>query len=348
MLTHDYLGLRLNRLTASEEWTLSGEGLAFILPSDGKGDYVAGAVAHPFGPGDVLVFNLAEAGKMCVHSDRDLVFRYFSVKIENLFPLFANHEVHMLQGLESRFKHFRLYAANTPVAVQCHRLLGSAPPLFNLDHRSHVLRIAAVVFSDELTAGRPVPLGCAGVDEQLDLVFDSLSTDEILDLSIDELAAKFHCSRRNLNRLFHHRFKLSVSALRMELRLLKAASLLRDANAKVINVADQSGFNHLGLFNTCFKRRFGVSPGQWRKQPQEAERRPQPVLTHPKCSLRDGGLCPLADAYGNGPESPVQPPTSAAARIALKVFASRPNPAVAARGKQNRGVVGKIKVRLSA
>ncbi len=31
--------------------------------------------------------------------------------------------------------------------------------------------------------------------------------------------------------------------------------------SKVINVATQCGFNHLGLFNTCFKRRFGISPG---------------------------------------------------------------------------------------
>jgi hypothetical protein len=30
-------------------------------------------------------------------------------------------------------------------------------------------------------------------------------------------------------------------------------------------VAEQCGFNHLGLFNTCFKRRFGTSPSQWRK-----------------------------------------------------------------------------------
>jgi hypothetical protein len=29
-------------------------------------------------------------------------------------------------------------------------------------------------------------------------------------------------------------------------------------------VAEKCGFNHLGLFNTCFKKRFGTSPGQWR------------------------------------------------------------------------------------
>jgi AraC-like DNA-binding protein len=57
----------------------------------------------------------------------------------------------------------------------------------------------------------------------------------------------------------------------MEIRVLKAASLLRNPDEKVINVAEQCGFNHLGLFNTCFKLRFGVSPGQWRNQAQAVE-----------------------------------------------------------------------------
>jgi hypothetical protein len=51
----------------------------------------------------------------------------------------------------------------------------------------------------------------------------------------------------------------------MELRLLKALSLLRDPGVKIIHVAEQCGFNHLGLFNACFKKRFGKTPGQWRK-----------------------------------------------------------------------------------
>jgi hypothetical protein len=51
----------------------------------------------------------------------------------------------------------------------------------------------------------------------------------------------------------------------MEMRLVRAAACLRNEHAKVISVAEQCGFHHLGLFNTSFKRRFGTSPGQWRK-----------------------------------------------------------------------------------
>jgi len=85
-----------------------------------------------------------------------------------------------------------------------------------------------------------------------------------MSLTVDELAVMFGCCRRHLNRLFHQYFGFSVGALKTEMRLLKAVSLLRDVNTKVINVADQCGFNHLGLFNNSFKKRFGVSPGRWR------------------------------------------------------------------------------------
>jgi transcriptional regulator GlxA family with amidase domain len=96
-------------------------------------------------------------------------------------------------------------------------------------------------------------------------MFKELSTTEFLTLSVGDMAHKFSCGRRHLNRLFHQQFGCSVASLRMEIRLLKASSLLRDPDLRIFNVASQCGFNHLGLFNTCFKRRFGKTPGKWRK-----------------------------------------------------------------------------------
>src|SRR5207249_2343477 len=118
---------------------------------------------------------------------------------------------------------------------------------------------------------QPQRTGFIRMEEHMVQVFERLSSPELLTLSVGELAAKFSCSRRHLNRLFHQHFGMSVATLRMEMRMLKAVSLLRDRDIKVINVAEQCGFNHLGLFNTCFKRRFGNTPGQWRKNRQENE-----------------------------------------------------------------------------
>ncbi len=65
--------------------------------------------------------------------------------------------------------------------------------------------------------------------------------------------------------------------------LQRARQLLADANAKVINVAYESGYRHLGLFNAMFKKRFGVTPSEWRQQnlsapPKNLCKRPGAVL----------------------------------------------------------------------
>jgi hypothetical protein len=84
----------------------------------------------------------------------------------------------------------------------------------------------------------------------------------------------------------------------MEMRLLKAVSLLRDADIKIINVAEQCGFNHLGLFNTCFKRRFGSSPGKWRestiKSAGQSLRKPE---VKSGCPLQSSGICPMGEHF---------------------------------------------------
>jgi AraC-like DNA-binding protein len=131
-------------------------------------------------------------------------------------------------------------------------------------------------------------------------VFEKLSANELSSLSVGELAVRFGCSKRHLNRLFHQHFGFSVAAMRMEMRLLKAASLLRDPDIKVIHVAEQCGFNHLGLFNTCFKRRFGASPGRWRKMSARDEGQSvRPVNDSLVCPLQSNSLCSRAGNFDN-------------------------------------------------
>jgi hypothetical protein len=119
----------------------------------------------------------------------------------------------------------------------------------------------------------------------------------------------------------------------MEMRLLKAVSLLRDPEAKVIGVAEACGFNHLGLFNTCFKRRFGASPGQWRKQGETPMVKPaEPFGRGSECALRSNGLCPWT---GKGDQVPKPPqPSGGKRRISMlasvKVFGGAENMKAAA------------------
>jgi AraC-like DNA-binding protein len=292
LLAQRYLSLRLLRLKAGEEWSHQSDSLAFLFVKAGTGRYISGSVTRDLAPGDVLVLGSGSKGALSLADGTEMISSCFSISVEQLFPLFASDEIWLLRSIADELKGAKLYSAATASAVECHKLLEEVPPHFNLDHRSHLLRVASVILAAEFRNARHQKSAYLGTDERLTQVLEKLSVDEILGLSVEELARRFNCSRRHLNRLFHQQFGLPVATLKMEMRMLKAVSLLRDPLAKVIYVAEQCGFNHLGLFNTCFKRRFGASPSQWRKQASEAGRRAGTAAhENPVERLLRDGLC---------------------------------------------------------
>ncbi len=293
MPASNHLSLRLVRLIGPQEWLSNGDDFSFIFPKSGSGSYAGPSGTKPLTAGDVLAVSSALGGRVVASTKGDLVFWAFSMALEQLFPLFASTELCLVPEIASAFRPSRFYAASTPIARECHKLLAEAPPQFDLSHRSHLLRVVSAVLTPEFNHARAQRCGFVRMEDHLTQVFETLSVSEILELSVSHLAERFHCSRRHLNRLFHQHFGLSIAGLRMEMRLLKAASLLRDPDAKVVNVAEQCRFNHLGLFNVCFKRRFGLSPGHWREKIAGPERHPSTLTaSEPYCRMRANGLCP--------------------------------------------------------
>ena len=292
MLNGEYLHLRLHRLRDAEEFSHSFDGLCFVFPKGGHGHHANGGYAQSLAPGDVLIVRDGAGCKLTTGKGGDFVFWSFCLRPENLFPLFDGKEIALLDDVLKDFGPRKHYTSTSAVAADSHRLLAEVSPNPTLDHRGQLVRIAASILAEEFKQAHH-RTGFVRAEEHIIQVFERLSSDEILSLSIDELATRFSCSRRHLNRLFHQFFGFSATALKTEMRLLRAASLLRNPNSKVITVAQQCGFNHLGLFNTTFRRRFGSTPGQWRDAGGRVELTPPALLKPPTdCSLRANGLCP--------------------------------------------------------
>lgn len=301
MLVQNPLNLQRVQLETDQEWIHQGEQLSFIFPKAGFGKWVAGTVVQKLGPGDVLVLNATLGGKLRAAGPGEMVFWCISLQLEHLFPLFESSELCLLQTISDGFKTARLYPAAMPVAQECHRRLEKMPAQVNLDYRCHLLQVVAAILTVEFNRAKSQRVGFIRPEQHMTQVFEKLTARELLNLSVGELAAKFGCSRRHLNRLFHHYFGLSVAALRMEMRLLKSVTLLRNPDAKVIRVAEDCGFNQLGLFNTCFKRRFGVNPSQWRKRNLKFQRGPdQQDSDAAACLLQVKSLCQVTGTSHKG------------------------------------------------
>lgn len=288
-----HLSLVWHHLRQVEPWPPTPDGLSFVLVTRGTGDFVTSKWAQRLVAGDLYIANGTAGTVGPAAAQEELTLGTFSLRFEQLYPLFDSGEVPALQAVLETFREFKHYPASTAVATRSHQLLHEVIPAFNLCHRSQLLTIASVALSEEFSLARQQRPAFLCPERHLATAFENLSLDQILTIPLRELGPRFGCSRRHLNRVFQQCFGRSFADLRMELRLLKAASLLRDLDAKVIDVAEECGFHHLGLFNHCFKRRFGATPGRWRdareRSPAETSGLSEPDTP---CPLRSNGLCP--------------------------------------------------------
>jgi AraC-like DNA-binding protein len=87
------------------------------------------------------------------------------------------------------------------------------------------------------------------------------------DLSLDDLASALRLSTHQASELLNAHLDVSFHELLNRLRAEAAAELLRSGwgRCSLVDVAYQSGFNNPNTFHREFKRRHGVTPGQFRR-----------------------------------------------------------------------------------
>lgn len=84
-------------------------------------------------------------------------------------------------------------------------------------------------------------------------------------LSPAEVAAHFFVSESYLFELFRKNTETSVLGLLKNVRLSKAALLLKEGGHTVTEIADMVGYSDVGYFGRHFKAKFGCTPEQWGK-----------------------------------------------------------------------------------
>ncbi|MEN0088201.1 MAG: helix-turn-helix domain-containing protein, partial [Pseudomonadota bacterium] len=85
-------------------------------------------------------------------------------------------------------------------------------------------------------------------------------------LSIAQLAERRKMSVRQLDRIFRKHLGVSPSEHYRELRLLRAAGLLRQSDLSVAEIAVACGFSSASHMNRYFAPRFGCTPTTHRRQ----------------------------------------------------------------------------------
>lgn len=89
--------------------------------------------------------------------------------------------------------------------------------------------------------------------------------------TISDLCSQFYLSPTALKAGFRHLYGQPIHSWLQEQRMERAAELLRTSSNGVLQVAQMVGYEGTSQFNAVFKRRFGMSPGQYRKMSESGE-----------------------------------------------------------------------------
>lgn len=81
-----------------------------------------------------------------------------------------------------------------------------------------------------------------------------------------ETAARCGCSPTHLVRLFHRYFHTTPRQYLLDLRIRRARQLLADESLSIKEIAAAVGYDNALNFSTCFRKRFGLSPREYRRQ----------------------------------------------------------------------------------
>lgn len=83
-------------------------------------------------------------------------------------------------------------------------------------------------------------------------------------LTVEKMACRCGYSASHFMRWFKEMTGVGFNAYLIEYRLNRAAHELRAGNQTILSIAEKSGFDNLSNFNRLFKKKFGITPSQFR------------------------------------------------------------------------------------
>jgi len=213
------------------------------------------------------VLLIADSGKGRIRASQlsELTFHAFSVmpaRLTGLITLFEQSSLELASAGKEPF--IRIFPPHSPMALKV-RELQTEPNRKGLPFRLKLLQVFVEMIGNDLEQTATDRENSAA-KSRLQVILKQTTAAELLEMNFNELAQRTRCTTRHLSRVFQQLVGMTFHEKRSELRLARARELLATGNSKVVDVALESGYKSLSLFNLMFARRYGTSPGKWRQK----------------------------------------------------------------------------------
>lgn len=253
-------------MSPAGEWAPAGPCWTAVRVAEGFGYCLQGCLVRELKLGDTVITGPDPGVTLRASQLGELRLDFFRVVPQRITGLITVVEWSQLERLSAQGVSLVFYYAANEAIAQKFARLAALPDRQNLVVRSSLLLLWA-----SCVAGVLSPLGESGTRKKnLEAMFRRLigkmSEKDLATISITDMAAQLNCSERHLSRLFRVEFGMSLRKKQTELSLQRACQLLLDPSVKIRSVAYDTGYQHISFFNALFKKRFGVTPKEWRQQ----------------------------------------------------------------------------------
>src|SRR5262245_36738385 len=263
------------QLLPAAEWQPTSPGWVFAQVTAGQAYSIHALKSQDLDTGAVIGFSQSGRGYIRASRVNGALLNCFHVEPERLVGLITLGEQRSLQQ-SAKWENAppRIFLPGHPVSEKFKNVCSNSEHHL-LSERLYLLGIFTEILADEFKSG-PEECGstCSNARVRMAELLRQMPAAALLDLKLDELVQQMHCTPRHVSRVFNEVVGTSFRKKQSEVRLLRAQELLATTDTKVLQVAMESGFQSVSLFNLMFKRRFGSTPGEWRKRVRKDVKRP--------------------------------------------------------------------------
>lgn len=135
---------------------------------------------------------------------------------------------------------------------------------YELGVKGHMMVLFSILF--QMTANYTEKPADDKNIQKIKTVLFRIEEDYDKKLTVKDIADECGYSASHFMRWFKDITGTAFSGYLIEYRLSKAALALRNTNDTILEISEKSGFDNLSNFNRLFKKRFEMTPSQFRKQ----------------------------------------------------------------------------------
>ncbi len=208
-------------------------------------------------------FGLSEHKRLLVEFSDEYISSYFTDKAKNyLYECFDAEIMHLSEEMAQEL--WGLYNRMSGVISG-----DNADPMQRFLFLSRIIGEFSVAYRNcsEVNIVRPVCSDSAAVT-RLNAITGYIAHNYTTISSLDEIAQECYISKSHMCRMFRAELGVSVVSYINTLKLRYACELLREDKLSMSEIASKCGFHSSQYFSRIFKKKQGITPQEYRKNPR--------------------------------------------------------------------------------